>query len=139
MVGNHQEQDDIAQVYAERLSEIAESTVRRRLNRLLRNANRWPIKKNRAFSFKTFETPGNGRSHESQETLFDCLKAAIIKNAIEHHERHRAKAPPSYESLLDAVRPDKVVEFLMNCGSHCTVNGISRVSSIASVHASTGW
>eukprot|EP00889_Picochlorum_renovo_P008527 jgi/Picre1/35557/NNA_003018.t1 len=60
----------------------------------------------------TFETSRRGRIYESQETL-DCLKAAIIKNAKEHHEKHKAKAPPSCESLLDAVRPDKVAEVVI--------------------------
>ena len=139
-LANHQEQDDIARVYATRLCEPVKSTVRKRVNRLLNNANKWPITKNRAFSFKTFGTPGNGRSHESQATI-DCLKAAIIKNAIEHHEKHKAKAPPSCESLLDAVRPDKVVEFLMNCGSHCRVvpYEISRVSPTVSESVADNW
>mmetsp|Transcript_3453 Transcript_3453/g.7000 ORF Transcript_3453/g.7000 Transcript_3453/m.7000 type:complete len:371 (-) Transcript_3453:134-1246(-) len=108
----NQEHDATVLDCADKLRRFADTTVRRRVNRLLKTASRWPITKNRVFSYRTFETPRRGRIYESQETL-NCLKAAIIKNAKEHHEKHKAKAPPSCKSLLDAVRPDKVAEVVI--------------------------
>ena len=112
-LAKNQGQDNTVCVYAERLRELS-TTVRSRLNTLLKNASdTWPIIKRNNFSFQTFETPVPGQSSESQETL-DCLKAAIIKNAIEHHAKHKAKAPSSCEPLLDAVRPDEVAKFVID-------------------------
>ena len=106
---DYKEQDSNVLAQAHAIQEFVSSSVRKRMNTILGQARSWPISIKSDLSFRTFETPRHGRQYESQETL-DCLKAAIIKNAKEQHEKHKAKAPQSCESLLDAVRPDKVVE-----------------------------
>jgi hypothetical protein len=108
----NQEHDATVLDCANKLRRFADISVRKRVNTLLKTASRWPITKNRVFSYRTFETPRRGRIYESQVTL-NCLKAAIIKNAKKHHEKHKAKAPPICKSLLDAVRPDKVAEVVI--------------------------
>ncbi|KAI8111855.1 hypothetical protein M9435_004353 [Picochlorum sp. BPE23] len=109
---NYEEQDSIVLAQANEIQGFASSSVRKRMNSILGQASSWPISFKNNLSFKTFETPRKGRAYESQETL-DCLKAAIIKNAKEQHAKHMAKAPTGCESLLDAVRPDKVAEVVI--------------------------
>lgn len=110
-----QEHDAIAFGYAQmRLKGLSLISVRKEMNALLEIASEtWGIPKKQKFSFKTFRTPDNRGVHETQETL-DMLKAAIVKNAKERHEKHKAKAPSSCKSLLDAVRPDKVAEYVIH-------------------------
>ena len=104
------EQDGLVLDLADRLRSFAQSSVRRRMNTVLRQARLWPNLTHHKFQFNTLEkTPEHGEARERQQPL-DILKAAIIKNAIDQHEQHKARESPICESLVDAIRPDKIAE-----------------------------
>lgn len=112
-----QEQDSRALLYVQGLSKFANSTVRRRFNRMMKIVEEtWPIETEHVnLNFKTFATPRYSKDHAFQATV-DSIKAAMMMNAHRQHMKHKEEASSICASLLEAVRPDKVAKFVLQEG-----------------------